>query len=65
MKLPMVFFEGYTEGMKRVFFFNASIPSVNPLVIIFFITNEFIDEQKIIDERFTDKVFLSVILLVN
>jgi hypothetical protein len=50
MKLPMVFFERYTEGMKRVIFFNASIPSVNPSIIIFIITNKFTDEQKIIDE---------------
>ena len=44
----MVFFEGYTDGMKRIIFFNASVPSVNPLVIIFFfITNGFTDGQKL------------------
>jgi hypothetical protein len=62
----MVFFEGYTDGMKRVIFFYASIPLVNPSIIIFFfITNGFTDGQKITDERFTDGAFLSVISLVN
>jgi len=37
MELPMVFFEGYTDEMKRVIFFYASIPSVNLSVIIFFL----------------------------
>ena len=61
----MVFFEGYTDGMKRViYFFCVSVLSVNPSVIIFF-TNEFTDGQKITDERFTDGAFLSVISLVN
>jgi hypothetical protein len=32
----MVFFEGYTNGIKRVIFFFALVPSVNPSVIIFF-----------------------------
>jgi hypothetical protein len=38
-------------------FFNASVPLVNPSVIIFFITNGFTDGQKIIDERFTNEAF--------
>ena len=33
----MVFFEGYTDGMKQIIFFYASVPLVNPLVIIFFL----------------------------
>jgi hypothetical protein len=44
---------------------DASVPSVDLSVIIFFITNRFTDEQKIIDKRFTDGFFLSVISLVN
>jgi hypothetical protein len=36
MKLPIVFFEGYTNEMKRINFFYAFVPLVNPLVIIFF-----------------------------
>ena len=43
--------EGYTDEMKRINFF--------------FITNGFTDGQKIIDERFTNGAFPSVILLVN
>ena len=51
--------------MKRVIFFCSLFPSVNPLVIIFFITNRLIDKQKITDDRFTDGAFPSVISLVN
>ena len=41
-------------------FFYVSVPSVNPSVIIFFfITNGFTDEQKITDERFIDGAFPS------
>lgn len=45
---------------------DASVPSVNPPVIIFFfITNEFTDGKKITEKRFTDGSFPSVIPLVN
>ena len=47
------------------YFFYASVPSVNPSVIIFFITNAFTDGLKIIDERFIDGAFPSMISLVN
>jgi len=57
----MIFFEGYTDGMKWIIFFYASVPSV----IIFFITNGFTDGQKITDKRFIDGAFPSVISLVN
>jgi hypothetical protein len=55
----MVFFEGYTDGMKRVIFLR--ICSVNKSVCnnIFFITNGFTDEQKITDERFTDGALIT------
>jgi hypothetical protein len=33
----MVFFEGYTDGIKQVIFFYASVPSVNLSVILFFL----------------------------
>jgi hypothetical protein len=51
--------------MKRVNFFCVLFPSVNPSVILFFITNRLIEEKKITDERFTDGAFPSVISLVN
>jgi hypothetical protein len=57
----MIFFEGYTDGMKWIIFFYAFVPSV----IIFFITNGFTDRQKITDKRFIDGAFPSVISLVN
>jgi len=37
MELLMVFFERYTDGIKRIIFFYVSVPLVNPLVIIFFL----------------------------
>jgi hypothetical protein len=61
----MVFFERYTDGIKRVIFFLL-VYSVSKFVDnnIFLLPTD-LPADKIINERFTDGAFLLVISLVN
>jgi len=61
MELHTIFFREKCQRNEADNCFFAPFPSVNPSVIIFFIT----DGQKLTDKKFIDRAFPSVISLVN
>jgi hypothetical protein len=58
-------FRGIYRRNEEGNFFYASVPLVNPSVIIFFYYQRIYRQTKITDERFTDGAFPSMISLVN